>query len=90
MSMERTLILIGEMGGAGAVVFGVFFYLFKSTFKQMIEPLGKSIDGLTFNVGLQTDLLKEHKNKLDTLENRVNGHDIPESKLLNTTTREEK
>lgn len=27
--MERTLILIGEMGGAGAVVFGVFFYLFK-------------------------------------------------------------
>ena len=42
----------------------------------MIEPLSKSIDGLTFNVGLQTDLLKEHKNKLDTLENRVNGHDI--------------
>lgn len=74
--MERIAILIGEIGGAGGVVFGVFFYLFKSTFKQMIEPLSKSIDGLTFNVGLQTDLLKEHKNKLDTLENRVNGHDI--------------
>lgn len=74
--MERIVILIGEIGGAGAVVLGAFFYLFKSTFKQMIEPLSKSIDGLTFNVGLQTDLLKEHKNKLDTLENRVNGHDI--------------
>ncbi|MDM7641106.1 hypothetical protein [Leuconostoc citreum] len=74
--MERIAILISEIGGAGAVVFGASFYLFKSTFKQMIEPLSKSIDGLTFNVGLQTDLLKEHKNKLDTLENRVNGHDI--------------
>lgn len=74
--MERIAILIGEIGGAGGVVFGAFLYLFKSTFKQMIEPLSKSIDGLTFNVGLQTDLLKEHKNKLDTLENRVNGHDI--------------
>ena len=74
--MEHFLVLVTEIGGAGAVVFGLFFYLFKSTFKQMIEPLSKSIDGLTFNVGLQTDLLKEHKNKLDTLENRVNGHDI--------------
>ena len=74
--MERIAILIGEIGGAGGVVFGAFFFLFKSTFKQMIEPLSKSIDKLTFNVGLQTDLLKEHKNKLDTLESRVNGHDI--------------
>lgn len=48
--MERILILIGEMGSAGAVVFGLFFYLFKSTFKQMIEPLSKSIDRLSFNV----------------------------------------
>lgn len=35
--MERILILIGEMGGAGGVVFGVFLYLFKSTFKQMMK-----------------------------------------------------
>lgn len=27
--MERIAILIGEIGGAGAVVFGLFFYLFK-------------------------------------------------------------
>ncbi len=74
--MERIAILIGEIGGAVGVVFCAFLYLFKSTFKQMIEPLSKSIDGLTFNVGLQTDLLKDHKNKLDTLESRVNAHDI--------------
>ena len=88
--MERIAILIGEIGGAGAVVFGAFFYLFKSTFKQMIEPLSKSIDGLTFNVGLQTDLLKEHKNKLDTLESRVNGHDIRIEVIEHDHEREEK
>ena len=62
--MERILILIGEMGGAGAVVFGVFFYLFKSTFKQMIEPLSKSIDRLSFNVDAQTSVIKKQKQKL--------------------------
>lgn len=76
--MERTLILIGEMGGAGAVVFGVFFYLFKSTFKQMIEPLSKSIDRLSFNVEAQTTAIKEQKLKLETLETletRVDSHE---------------
>ena len=62
--MERILILIGEMGGAGAVVFGVFFFLFKSTFKQMIEPLSKSIDRLSFNVDAQTSVIKKQKQKL--------------------------
>ena len=75
MSMERTLILIGEMGGAGAVVFGVFFYLFKSTFKQMIEPLSKSIDRLSFNVEAQTTAIKEQKLKLENLETRVDSHE---------------
>lgn len=51
------------MGGAGAVVFGVFFYLFKSTFKQMIEPLSKSIDRLSFNVEAQTTAIKEQKKR---------------------------
>lgn len=29
MSAEHILILIGEIGGAATVVFGLFFYLFK-------------------------------------------------------------
>lgn len=62
--MERIAILIGEIGGAGAVVFGLFFYLFKSTFKQMIEPLSKSIDRLSFNVDAQTSVIKKQKQKL--------------------------
>ena len=74
--MERIAILIGEIGGAGAVVFGVFFYLFKSTFKQMIEPLSKSIDRLSFNVDAQTSVIKEQKQKLETLETRVEGHEV--------------
>ena len=74
--MERIAILIGEIGGAGAVVFGAFFYLFKSTFKQMIEPLSKSIDRLSFNVDAQTSVIKEQKQKLETLETRVEGHEV--------------
>lgn len=35
--MERIANLISEIGGAGAVVFGPFFYLFKSAFKQMMK-----------------------------------------------------
>lgn len=73
--MERILILIGEMGSAGAVVFGLFFYLFNSTFKQMIEPLSKSIDRLSFNVDAQTSVIKEQKQKLETLETRVDSHE---------------
>lgn len=73
--MENVLILIGEIGGAGSVVFGLFFYLFKSTFKQMIEPLSKSIDRLSFNVDAQTSVIKEQKQKLETLETRVDSHE---------------
>lgn len=73
--MEHFLVLVTEIGGAGAVVFGLFFYLFKSTFKQMIEPLSKSIDRLSFNVEAQTTAIKEQKLKLETLETRVDSHE---------------
>lgn len=73
--MEHFLVLVTEVGGAGAIVFGLFLYLFKNTFSQMMEPLSKSIDKLSFNVGNQTDLIKEHKVKLDNLETRVDGHE---------------
>lgn len=74
--MERVAILIGEVGGAGGVVFGVFLYLFKNTFKQMIEPLSKAIDRLSFNVDAQTSVIKEQKQKLENLETRFDGHEI--------------
>lgn len=73
--MEHFLVLVTEIGGAGAVVFGLFFYLFKSTFKQMIEPLSKSIDRLSFNVEAQTTAIKEQKLKLENLETRVDSHE---------------
>lgn len=73
--MEKILILITEIGGACGVAFGVFFYLFKSTFSQMIEPLSKSIDRLSFNVEAQTTAIREQKQKLETLETRVDGHE---------------
>lgn len=48
--MGRIAILISKIGGTGAIVFGTFLYLFKSMFKQIIEPLSKLIDRLRFNV----------------------------------------
>lgn len=73
--MEHFIILISEVGAAGAIVFGVFLYLFKNTFTQMMEPLSKAIDKLSFNVSTQTELIKEHKIRLDNIETRVEGHE---------------
>lgn len=73
--MEHFIILISEVGAAGAIVFGLFLYLFKNTFTQMMEPLSKAIDKLSFNVGTQTELIKEHKVRLDNIETRVEGHE---------------
>ena len=53
--MEHILILIAEIGGAGAVFYGLFVYLFKNAFTTLMGPLAKSIDALAFNVGEMTD-----------------------------------
>lgn len=37
MSAEHILILIGEIGGAATVVFGLFFYLFKLVLRTSFQ-----------------------------------------------------
>lgn len=73
--MEHILILIAEIGGAGAVFYGLFVYLFKNAFTTLMGPLAKSIDALAFNVGEMTNTLKSHQVKIEQLETRVDKHD---------------
>lgn len=73
--METILILIAEIGGASGVVFGLFYYLFKNSFRDMSEPLSKAIDALAINVGEMTKTLSDHKVKIERLEDRVDGHE---------------
>lgn len=73
--MERILIRIAEVGSAGAVLYGIFFYLFKNAFGTMIYPLSKSIDRLGTNVDNMTRTLSSHQVKIDRLEDKVDGHE---------------
>lgn len=73
--MEHILILIAEIGGAGAVFYGLFVYLFKNAFTTLVAPLQKSIDLLAFNVGEMTGTLKQQQKKIDVLEGRIDGHE---------------
>ncbi|WP_278363544.1 hypothetical protein [Leuconostoc lactis] len=73
--MERILILIAEAGGAGAVLYGLFFYLFKNAFGAMIDPLSKAIDRLGTNVDNMTRTISSHQVKIEQLEDKVDGHE---------------
>lgn len=75
MQPEHILILIAEIGGAGAVIYGLFLYLFKNSFSNLIQPLRKSLDALTFNVGQQTEMLAKQIQKLEELEGKVDNHE---------------
>lgn len=73
--MEHWLVLIAEIGATIAVFYGLFSFLFKGSFTDMISPLKDSIDLLSFNVNQQTKSLEQQVNKLETLENRVAEHE---------------
>ena len=73
--MEQILILIAEVGSAGAVLYSLFFYLFKNAFRAEIDPLSKAIDRLGTNVDNMTRTLSSHQVKIEQLEGKVDGHE---------------
>lgn len=73
--MEHILILVAELGAAVGVVYALFTFLFRGSFKEMVTPLKDSIDLLSFNVNQQTKSLEQQVTKLEQLENRVTDHE---------------
>lgn len=73
--MEQILILIAEVGSAGAVLYGLFFHLFKNAFRTEIYPLSKAIDRLGTNVDNMTRTLSSHQLKIERLEDKLDGHE---------------
>lgn len=75
MPWEHVLILVGEIGVAGTVFYGIFKYLFTNAFNDSIQALKASVDLLASNVSQQTKMLNKSLEQIESIEMEVNGHE---------------